>query len=282
MLLLLTLYYNMRLFHVFLFLGLFVGGLYGADCPVLGELGIVGGHCSGYGSGVVIVDSPRALNALDITQTGFSVRWQTNVASGTRVLVGLTKAVEIVIDSVGLTVDHHIVIQGLSAGTIYYVKAISILGKDTAATEITAMVTASISSEEIRVYFNHSVSNSAGLSEVPTGVTGGVCENALVDRINAAGRSIDVAMYNNGSVKIVSALNAAVVRGVRVRYITDKNTSNTSLSGVSLFSVLKRPDDGIMHNKFFIFDALSVSQSWVSTGSMNLSLAQIYSDIIIF
>ena len=84
-------------------------------------------------------------------------------------------------------------------------------------------------------------------------------------------------MYNTTSDQLVSAVKRAAQRGVRVRYIADDETSNSSLQGVSQFPVLYRSGDGIMHHKFLIGDA-DTDHAWLWTGSTNFSTNQLSSD----
>jgi phosphatidylserine/phosphatidylglycerophosphate/cardiolipin synthase-like enzyme len=216
----------------------------------------------------------------NITNVGFNVTWTTNIGSSTKLIYGTSPtALNQTIDLGGSTVAHTVSLTGLVPARVYYVQAISVAGGNTASSPITPMITASNSTGETRIYFNHV--NQGSFSQggaLPNGITGAVCEMAIVDRINAAKSTIDVAMYNTSDAAIINALVAAAGRGVRVRYITDKNTSNTTLPAVTAFRILKSDNNALMHNKFFAIDADSVNTSWSLSGSMNNTTAQVLTD----
>jgi phosphatidylserine/phosphatidylglycerophosphate/cardiolipin synthase-like enzyme len=104
---------------------------------------------------------------------------------------------------------------------------------------------------------------------------------AYIDRANI---SIDFCIYNINSSTIATALNNAYDRGVMIRFITCGSTAHSSTSSLnSNIYVVERPDedDGIMHNKFAVFDANSSDpdDAWVWSGSTNLTYSQLNSDI---
>lgn len=92
----------------------------------------------------------------------------------------------------------------------------------------------------------------------------------MVEAINSATRTLDIAAYEWRSQKMTDAVLAAVRRGVRVRMVVDNehalNDPNTTLGELEAAGI-PIVDDGrsaFMHNKFMIIDGLTV---W--TGSMN-------------
>jgi phosphatidylserine/phosphatidylglycerophosphate/cardiolipin synthase-like enzyme len=143
--------------------------------------------------------------------------------------------------------------------------------------------TASLSSGEIKVFFNQSISTNVGLvNNFPDGTTATACLDALINLINNAKLSIDVAMYNTNYTSLVNALKAAKGRGLQVRYIADADQSNNGLSPNPNFPVFRATgnQNGIMHNKFMIIDANSSNplDTWVTSGSMNWTSGQILTD----
>ncbi len=231
-----------------------------------------------YNTSLYITSTPQATQN-NISTTGFSVNWTTNSASSTKLNYGSTPLLGQTMDFGGNSTSHTATLTGLTPSTVYYVQAVSTSGANTASSNVFPMMTSSTSSGEMRVYFNHLVDGHFSTGDYPRGQTGVACENAIVDRINAALTSVDVSMYNNNSSLIVNALIAAANRGVRVRYVTDKNTTNNAISGITLpFTVVKGNDFGLMHNKFFIIDADSPTNSWIMSGAMNITQPQLMQD----
>lgn len=83
----------------------------------------------------------------------------------------------------------------------------------------------------IRALFNHPVNTST--SPYTNGVYSPNIEDTIVAVINSANTSIDIAVWDNGSSKILTALNNAYSRGVTVRYISSSNSLNTALSSLN-------------------------------------------------
>jgi len=110
-------------------------------------------------------------------------------------------------------------------------------------------------------------------------------DDTLVQYINRAQESIDIAIYNttnSGSVaNIAGALNTAYANGIKIRVIYDGSVGNTMIP--NLDTNIKRvasPQGGpfnIMHNKFVVFDAdaLNPDLPIVWSGSMNWTTSQI-------
>jgi phosphatidylserine/phosphatidylglycerophosphate/cardiolipin synthase-like enzyme len=231
-----------------------------------------------YTTGLYISSTPQATQN-NISTTSFNVNWTTNAASSTKLNYGTNSLLGQTIDFGGNSTNHTATLSGLLPSTVYYVQAVSTSGGNTATSNVFPMMTASTSSGEMRVYFNHLVDGHFSTGDYPKGQTPNACVNSILERIDAATLTIDVAMYNNGSANVVNALVAAANRGVRVRYVADKNTSNDAISGRTLpFTVVKGNDLGLMHHKFFVIDAESATNSWIMSGSTNLSLNQINLD----
>lgn len=100
-------------------------------------------------------------------------------------------------------------------------------------------------------------------------------EDTIISRINLANTTLDIAVWDNGSANIISAINAAYTRGVQVRYISSSNSLNSAMNGLNVaIPVLERQSlTNTMHNKFVIVD-----NSILMTGSMNFGLGSMYDD----
>jgi phosphatidylserine/phosphatidylglycerophosphate/cardiolipin synthase-like enzyme len=104
----------------------------------------------------------------------------------------------------------------------------------------------------------------------------GVLEEAVLADINSAQKSIDMAMYNFSLKRVADALIAAKSRGVKVRVVTETD----SIDGAQLVRLIKSGikvigdrHEGLMHNKFLIFDRKVV---WM--GSNNFTGSGTYVD----
>lgn len=141
-------------------------------------------------------------------------------------------------------------------------------------------MTKSQSTGQIKVFFNRPVDTTfRKASYAPTGTDFGTLQAELRSLIRGAQQSIDIAAYNVNELFFVNELIDANNRGVRVRYITDDETSNTALSGGVPFPVVRGNEgSGLMHNKFIIVDEDSAEDSWVVMGSMNFTSNQMRRD----
>ncbi len=97
----------------------------------------------------------------------------------------------------------------------------------------------------------------------------GGAEDAIVDAINSAKRTIDVAIYTFTSRPIARALIDAQRNGVKVRIIMDDEQASDRYSKYRYlrkngFPIKLYRGDGIMHNKFAVIDS-----EIVITGSFN-------------
>lgn len=209
----------------------------------------------------------------DITSDGFTVSWNTNVAGTTVIRYGTTPAMENEIDEGGSTTDHTVTLTGLDPAEFYYVQAIS----DNGSTEINSVSryfsTGSNSSGTMRIYFTQEVDPAFSNGSEPSGITGAALEGAIIEAINNATTSIDVCVYNSNRTTLTQALTNAHNNGIQVRYIADDETANLALQDPTPpFQVLRgNSGDPLMHNKFFIIDADSEDNSWVITGSTNMT-----------
>ncbi len=134
---------------------------------------------------------------------------------------------------------------------------------------------------EINVYFNQSVDHSYAYNG---NEAEGDCDFAqiLYNRINNAQCSIDMAVYsfdlNVYPYPLSNAIIDAYNRGVIVRVVYDNRSIQNGIQYLinAGIPVLQRTDnEGLMHNKFYIFDARnsSTDDDWVVTGSWNATIS---------
>jgi phosphatidylserine/phosphatidylglycerophosphate/cardiolipin synthase-like enzyme len=234
-----------------------------------------------YAVGPIFASEPRDTA---ITSTGLSITWRTLNAGTSELRYGLTPAVELgLVGDSALQREHLVALTGLTPATVYYIRAISRAGGDssTASTLIASTASPVSATGAINVYFNKSV-NPALAWQQPASGNQDLVARVLV-RINAARRSIDAALYSlsgTPGADVANALIAARSRGVRVRVICEADNRNTApfsalvSNGIPLITDAFDPVNagaGLMHNKFFLFDARGgVPESvWVWTGSWN-------------
>jgi len=135
----------------------------------------------------------------------------------------------------------------------------------------------SAQNSKIKVYFTKSVNSP--ITSISPGITVSNIDDTIVSYIDKAITTLDIAVYDNGSSKIVTAINNAYSRGVVVRYISTAITLNTALLGLDWhIPVLKRLGTDVMHNKFVIINASSTTNSYLLTGSMNYTNSNMFDD----
>ena len=104
----------------------------------------------------------------------------------------------------------------------------------------------------------------------------GHIRNRIVDEITNAKDFIDIAVFNITSVGIRTALKKAQKKGVSIRILTDQGESEDIHSmvgpliedGFKIKLVKGKGRNGLMHNKFAIFDhklLLTGSYNWTET-----------------
>lgn len=238
-------------------------------------------------SDIVDDGKPIILNpvfAADIDVSSFTVYYNTARPGNSHVKFGLTEAIEL--DSVVIEQDttvHKVKVSGLTSSTRYYFKAYSTNAVGTSESSLYTVYTASndTSTGIVNVYFNFSVDTSVA---IPGNAANGNVnfEQKLIDRINRATHSIDLALYSFfGMQNIADALIVAKNRGVKVRVVYDNRTTQNSMQALinAGIPVIKRTSglDGIMHNKFFIFDARDTisTNDWIWTGSWNVTSTEV-------
>lgn len=223
-----------------------------------------------------ILDGPRADQ---ISTSGFRLQWTTNESATTVVRYGEDPGQLNELSEPGTSTNHQIELSGLEPATFYWLEVVSAYNGVEAKSILRPFTTASNSSGEIQVYFNQSTDPDYSDGTFPAGSTFEAVEAAIKARIDAAEATIDVMMYNTSREWLVTSLEEAVARGVQVRYIADDQTSNDALTGSLDFPVLEGNDGNpLMHNKVFIIDAASVDESYVITGSMNMTYNNVITD----
>lgn len=236
-------------------------------------------------SAISIISPPVPANILT---NSFDISWITNISGTTILQYGKTPALELgYLSGIGGT-NHTVSITGAQPSEIYYAKAMSVSGADTAFSGTIVFITASNSSGDIKVYFNktveHNVSHSPSNFAVQLNYTLADTIAAFIDR---AMQAIDICIYNfsaQGTQTIINALNNAFSQGTQVRIIADGGNTNSALASLNpAIPVLPSPvgsNYGLMHNKFMIIDADATDPnlSFVFTGSTNWTDSQINTD----
>ena len=231
------------------------------------------------------------LTISNLSQTGFDLIWTTNVEGSTELWYGNTPEYELGKKTgTGNSVVHIINFTGEDPGELFYVKAFSVLGEDTAFSAEKVFVTHSASSGDIKVYFNNTVDNTVSTGADAIQLFEAI-DDTLINYINRAKYSIDFTIYNyntTGISDITAALNAAHGRGVEIRVVYDMNMSDNAGwddLNAAIGKIVSPEDDyenniGIMHNKFVVFDANSPDPNdpIVWTGSTNFTPGQINED----
>jgi phosphatidylserine/phosphatidylglycerophosphate/cardiolipin synthase-like enzyme/DNA/RNA endonuclease YhcR with UshA esterase domain len=216
----------------------------------------------------------------NLAQTGFTLSWETSQAASTKVYYGTDPLfLSQTLDLGGSTTTHTANLAGLSAGTIFYAMAVSENTFGTISSPVTPYATVSSSSGLIEIHFNGVVDNSISTGVDANHAIPAHLEEKIIEKINNAVNTIEIAAYNINRSPIVQALNAAVNRGVTVRMVTYSGSANLALQNVPpLFSVLPGNANGLMHNKFIIIDRNTANKALVITGSMNFTEQNLLDD----
>jgi len=227
-------------------------------------------------AGILFVSGVDQTN---LTNAGFDLSFATNLAGTAHVRYGLTPNLELgEFSSSSSTTQHTVPLSGLSAGTIYYAQPYVENQGDTAWGNTGVYATASNSTGTIRSYFNRPVNTTVAVNVTATYLNN-TFNDTLAAYINMAQSTVDLAIYNTNDQTVVQAVNAAKTRGVQVRYIAESSTANLGLSSMDAsIPVLYANETGIMHNKFIVIDAGSVSNSYVISGSTNLTPNNLFDD----
>lgn len=225
------------------------------------------------------VDNIKQTN---ITKNSFDISWESNFAGSSNLKYGtdpmnLTQE----INNGGSTTTHSVSLTGLNAATFYYVQVSTENGTDEAQSAVRVFSTESNSTGEMKIIFNRAVDNSFSTGVDAVYQPGSAIIDEIVSYIDNAQTSVDMCVYNINQLSIVVALNAAITRGVTVRYIANSGTLNSALDGSIVpveFPNLKLNGSALMHNKFMIVDQDSENDSWVMSGSMNMTSNNISDD----
>lgn len=227
------------------------------------------------------------VDQINLTQTSFSLIWNTDAAGDSFVEWGLTTDLGEETYVGDLVTEHEVALTGLAPGTIYFAKVTSAAGEDETSSNIRAYATISESSGDILTYFNSSVDNSVATEEIALNI-GADMNDTIAAYILRAEHTLEMAIYNINNDVIVNAINAAEASGVQVRYVGHGANANIGVGDFNAgVPVLMRPDDtgSGMHNKFIVIDADYTDQSFVLTGSTNMTTGQLTEDpnnLIIF
>ena len=233
-------------------------------------------------NGAPLILSP--VFAANIDTSSFTVFFNTARNGNSQVKYGLTPALEI--DSVIINDDttfHAVPVTGLQPSTQYYFKAVSdnAIGRSESSIQTVSTATSDTSIGTMNVYFNFSVDTTVAIPG--NSASGNTDFKAhLIQRINQASYSIDLALYSFfGMQDVADAIILAKNRGVKVRVVYDSRDVQNSMQALLNAGILmsQRPSNltGIMHNKFFIFDARDtiVSNDWLWTGSWNVTSTEL-------
>ena len=221
---------------------------------------------------------------IDLTANSITLDWSTINPGTSRIRYGVTTNYElgVIEPDNDLRNLHNVTVSGLNSATIYNLQAFSVANSDTSFSSniISSTTSAFPTTGEIQVYFNNTVN---------TSVSSGVNANAnanftdiLIQKINNAKRSIDVALYSlSGTVgaNIATTLVNAKNRGVKIRVIGEYDNRTTApwqtliSNGIPYINDAYGNNDGsgLHHNKFFVIDYRGGSPDsvWVIMGSWN-------------
>ncbi|MFN4853190.1 MAG: phospholipase D-like domain-containing protein [Bacteroidota bacterium] len=229
------------------------------------------------------------LTCSNFSSNSITLNWTTDASSTTQIRYGLTPALELgTVSGIGNVTSHEVLLNNLLPGNIYFCKAVSTAGNDTAISALRTFGTISNSSGNIKCYFNDFV-NTNGLYQQAATTLFNAIDDTLIAYIDRAELSLDMTIYdfNNTNISNISnAINAAHNRGVVVRFISDGSLASSN-SGVSdLLPAIPRIQSptggtyGIMHNKFVVIDAKHPNplKPVVWTGATNWTQRQINTD----
>jgi len=232
---------------------------------------------------------PKVITALqqsNISTGGFTVSFETQDQGNTNFRYGLTTAFGSSLSDPAMTTTHSMTLGSMSPATVFYVQGFSVdINGDTSFTEIAPMMTASLSSGNIKVYFNKPVDQSVN-SGTPAKFLYHTFDDTIIAYINRAKQSIDLAIYNFDNAHfIITALNDAYNRGVNIRVVANNAVNSAAYNMLSIGSGKKKKSPsgsnyGEMHNKLMIIDANSSNPDdpIVITGSTNFTDGQLMND----
>lgn len=214
----------------------------------------------------------------NISTSGFDLTWATNLPAICTLRYGLTPVPDQIVPVPGTAVSHTFDLNSLMPGQIYWVQAEATHNGETIFSPPVPLATVSVSSGQIKTYFNKGIDLAFANGFVPDGETSQEVIAETIARMNAATQTLDVAMYNNNRTDLTGALQAAQARGVQVRYVGAAAASNLALNPAPSFPVLLGNTEALMHHKFMIIDADLSDKAWVMGGSLNWTSQNINTD----
>jgi phosphatidylserine/phosphatidylglycerophosphate/cardiolipin synthase-like enzyme len=217
--------------------------------------------------------------ASNLSTTGFTVSFTTRNNGNTRVQYGLTDQLELgtLTDNTPKT-NHSMNLTGLTPGTLYFVRCFTVdASDDTSFAGLQVMGTVSNSTGTMRAYFCKSVATehaNAPANQAVNSTSAGV-RDSIINLINRATSTLDVAIYNFNNAQIINAINAASDRGVYVRVVGNGDILSGNWAALDVDEQYQTPPtrEGIMHNKFIVVDAeaANANKPEVLTGSLNFT-----------
>ncbi len=236
--------------------------------------------------GPQILVGPRETN---IQHDNVTIHLETDLPTTAVVRYGLTASHELGSATDGITSTvHDVVVPGLSAAKIYHydVTVANETGQTTTPDRLFCSGSAPGCTGQMICLFNDSVDHDyAGATQAQGNQD---FTTWIIQRINAAAATIDVAMYSFDLANVADALIAAKNRGVTVRFVYEyRNPYQTQVqrlvsAGIPVIDDTFGPNngEGLMHNKFWIFDVAHAdpSKPWVVTGSWNVTDQGTYTD----
>jgi phosphatidylserine/phosphatidylglycerophosphate/cardiolipin synthase-like enzyme len=225
----------------------------------------------------------------NINTTSFDLTWATNNPSNSQVNYGLTPDLGQTIVVNDNVTDHVVTVTGLEPGAIYYCSVTSTNADGSSTSTVRPYATKSLSSGQIRVYFNRQVDTTYASGENALTIGAG-SNDSIAAYISRAQQSVDISIYNfTDDAVIANAINARHAAGVQVRIVADGSTAMMGLSllnpAIPVIERVNTTGTGLMHNKFIVIDPDDVDNAWVWTGSMNWTDNNLYNDynnVIIF
>jgi phosphatidylserine/phosphatidylglycerophosphate/cardiolipin synthase-like enzyme len=216
-----------------------------------------------------------------------TIHWVTDEPANSLVEYGYTDQYEI--DSIfdpPLVTDHVVTLGGLEAAKIHMYRVTSVNSQGDISVGGFRFCSGSRSTGHVDAYFTKSVLPALAIGEVAHGSTDLV--PILVQRINAAQHSIDVAIYSFSLVAPADALISAHQRGVKIRFICEVDGNQDQINRLRSAGITVIDDtyglntgSGEMHDKFWVFDHRYDSDpmdDYVMTGSWNVSQSGTYTD----
>lgn len=242
--------------------------------------------------GSIRLTSPVSVS--NLSEQGFDLSWRTNEQGTSEVVYGFVNNPDSLIYRQfgtivknGSDFKNDVSLTGLPSGTIVFANTYTYADGDTAQSGIKPYATVSNSSGKMKAFFNTEVDHrvSRGIDAI---YLNQAIDDTLISYINRAEESIDFTIYNynNSNISdITKALNEAHQRGVKLRIISCGTANNFGFESLMPeVPYVKSPDsesrEGIMHNKFVVFDAESKDSNKpvVWTGSTNFTDGQINTD----